>query len=116
MTGSHLPNPSSLVTRTGHEELSISRELEGVDLLLMTGEEMTDALLLDVPNLRSRRESELSPDNSAEVPQTHSDLPVFRSRRQVLAVRAEAYTPDVEVAGGIRSVVDQDAKDGIVSV
>ena len=41
---------------------------------------------------------------------TYADLLVLGSCRKVLAVRAEAYTADVQIAGLARRVVDEHAR------
>lgn len=47
----HVPNPSTLVARSRHQETTITRKLERVNLLLMALQEMTDSFLFDIPNL-----------------------------------------------------------------
>lgn len=50
-TSLEVPHPRSLVARAGDESSSIGREREGVDLGLVTLEDLSDAFLREVPDL-----------------------------------------------------------------
>ena len=54
----NVPDSSTLVAGTGNKELSILREVERVNFLIMSYQEMLDASFRDVPDLGSKEVSE----------------------------------------------------------
>ena len=93
----HVPNPSRLVARARDEPATVGRERERVDLRLVPLEHFSDALLGDVPNLRSW--GLVTGDEAVGKRErgTDSDGAVFGSGREELAVRAEGRAADVVV-------------------
>lgn len=71
-----VPEADAAITTAGRDDLAVAGEVEGVDVLLVAGELVLDLAALNVP---------------------HADNLVFGTSGEILAVRAEAYAPDVQV-------------------
>lgn len=71
-----VPQPNGAVSRTGRDEAAIAREVERVDVLVVSGEGMTNLLCGDVP---------------------HPDDFVFGTGSEVSAIRTETDATDVEI-------------------
>jgi len=56
LTALSIPDPHRLVAAAGAKPLSITRILEGINVLGVAGEIMTDALVLNVPDLKKTNE------------------------------------------------------------
>lgn len=83
----------------------VSGKVERVNVLFVARELVTNNPLLNVPDLdRLRLALGLHTDIAAR---THPDDLVFRTCRQILAVRAEANAPDVKIALLVRVAVLQ---------
>lgn len=52
-TGFQVPDPDSSVTGAGCDDLAVPGVVEGVDVLLMSAEGVTNNFVVDVPNLAS---------------------------------------------------------------
>lgn len=94
-----IPQPDSAVTTAGCNGPAISREVQTVNVLLVTGERVSNGTSLDVPD---------------------SNQLVFCARSKVLAVGAEAHASDVQVTARVGTVILQDAdllaRDDIVNL
>ena len=77
LAGLHTPHPHSAVATARAEQLAVTGEIKGVNVLLMSGEETPDLVLLDIP---------------------HPDLLILSPSRQKLSIRAEAHRTDVKVS------------------
>ena len=103
----HVPNTRRTVARARDDEPAITREVKRIYLLLMTFEDGPDTLLLDVPYLQkavSHRSKCLAHT------ETYSDLFILGASSEILAVGAEAYAANVQIAGLARRVVDEHAR------
>lgn len=83
-----IPQAYCPITTARRDNTAISREIKRVDILLVTREGVADCSLLDVPDTNEF---------------------VFGTGGEVLAVGAEADTPDIQIAGNVGVLVLQHA-------
>jgi hypothetical protein len=100
----NVPEADGAVTATRGDGASIAREVEWVDILLVTSEAIPNGSVRDIPNLTKLALAFLKSNTK-----TYSDQVVLCTCSQVSAVWAEAHAPDIEISGLVDCVVLEDA-------
>lgn len=90
-----IPETNRAITRARSNISTVRCKVERINVLLMTGEGVTDCPCLNIPDLYINISSSFLGSTTGI---TYANDLVFRPRSQIPAIRTEAYTADVEIS------------------